>query len=172
MSSNSVSIDEEFSWFLGQPQDFPLGVITLDMDPRHVLAELLCVVVHTIRYMFVPSGLDLRRLLYFSCRAAAGFEAWVIGAMLCFFVTLMFVSGDLIVDTAIICVVRQAFRGRSIATIVLAETLNGLDMDFVDRGEFFWGAPILLYMWLLERHRFISANQIRMGVLHSPSLFF
>ena len=61
---------------------------------------------------------------------------------MCCFATLLFVSGDLVVDTAIILAVRQALWGCSIATIVLAETLNGLDMVSADRGEFFRGAPI------------------------------
>ena len=117
--------------------------------------------VRTIRYMFAQGGLDLRRLLHFTCGAAAGSEARTVGAMVCCFATLLFVSGDLIVDTAIIFVVLQAFRRRSIATLMLAATLNGLDVVSADRGEFFLGAPILLYMWLLERHRFVSANQIR-----------
>ena len=119
------------------------------MGPRHTLAELLSVEVHTIRYMFVPGGPDLRRLPHFSRGAAAGSEARIVGAMVCYFATLLFITGGLIVDTAIIFVVPQAFQGRSIATIVLADTLNGLDMVSADQGESFQGAPFLLYMWLL-----------------------
>ena len=105
--------------------------------------------VRTIWYMFVQGDLQL-----------AGSEARIVGAIVCCFAMLLFVTGNLIVDTAIIFAVHQAIRGRSIATIVLVETLNGLDIVFADQGEFFQGAPNLLYMWLLGRHRFVSANQI------------
>ena len=133
---------EEFSWFLGQCVDLPQGVITPSVGLRQVLAELLSVDVHRIRYMFVPGGLDLRRLLHFTRGAAAGSRARTVGAMVCCFATLLFVSGDLVVDTAIILAVRQALWSRSIATMVLAETLNGLDAVSAG-GEFFRGAPIV-----------------------------
>ena len=55
--------------------------------------------------------------------------------------------------------------------MVLAETLNGLDAVSVG-GEFFRGAPIIVYMWLLERHRFVSGAHTRIGILYTPGLFF
>lgn len=91
--------------------------------------------------------------------------------MVCCFATLLFVTGDLIVEVSIIYVVRQELGGRTIAPVVLAETMNGLDM-VTARGRFFWVAPILFYMWLLERFRFISANQILPGIMHDPGQFF
>ena len=81
----------EFSWFLGQREDLPQGVITPSVGPRRVLAELLSVDVHRIRYMFVPGGLDLRRLLHFTRGAVAGSRARTVGAMVCCFATLLFV---------------------------------------------------------------------------------
>lgn len=42
----------------------------------------------------------------------------------------------------------------------------------VDRGEIFLWSPILLYMWLLERFRFVFATRILVGVMHSPAHFF
>ena len=100
-----------------------------------------------------------------------GFTARTVGAMVCCFATLLFITGDLIVDTTIILAVRQALCGRSIATLVRAETLNGLDAVAAG-GEFFRGAPIIVYMWLLERHQFVRGGQTRIGILHTPGLFF
>lgn len=54
----------------------------------------------------------------------------------------------------------------------MAETLNGLDIVSATEEEFFQGAPILLYMWLLKRFRFILTNQIPPGIMHDSSLFF
>ena len=107
--------------------------------------------------MFVPGGLDLRRLLYFTRWAAAGSRARTVGAMVCCFAILLFVFGDLVVDTAIILAVRQVLWGRLIATMVLAETLNGLNAISAG-GEFFQGTPIIVYMWLLERVRLRSPD--------------
>lgn len=67
--------------------------------------------------------------------------------MVCYFAMLIFVTGDLIVDVSVIFDVRQALGGCLIASIVLAETLNGLDMVSTVEGGFFRGAP----MWLLKR---------------------
>ena len=156
---------------MGQREDLPQEVITPSIGPRRVLAELLFVDVHRIRYMFVPGGLDLRGLLHFTRGAVVGSTARTVGDTVCCFATLLFVSGDLVVDTAIILAVRQALWGRSIATMVLAETLNGLDVVAAG-GEFIRGASIIVYMWLLERHRFVRGSQTRIGILHTPGLFF
>ena len=45
---------------LGSALGFAVEVITPDVGPRQVLAELLSVEVRAIWYMFVPGGLDLR----------------------------------------------------------------------------------------------------------------
>ena len=121
---------------LGPTCGLAAGVITPSVGPRQVLAELLSVDELRIRYMFVRGGLDLRRLLHFTWGAVAGSIARTVGAMVCCFATLLFVSGDLVVDTAIILAVRQTLWGRLIVTLVLAETLNGLDAAAAG-GEFF-----------------------------------
>lgn len=74
------------------------------------------------------------------------------------FCTLLFVSDDLILDVCVIFAILQALGRCSISPVVLDEILNGLDIVSTVVGEFFRGAPILLYMWLLERFWFISTN--------------
>lgn len=107
--------------------------------------------------MFVLGRLDLRRLVHFLQRFEANSDTQIRGAIVCCFATLFFVTGNLVVDVSVLYVVHQALGGHSIAPVVLAETLNGLD-TIVARGEFFQGAPIILYNWLLEPFKFVSAN--------------
>lgn len=76
------------------------------------------------------------------------------------------------VHVSVIFAVRQALGGCSIAPVVMAETLNGMDMVSAVEGEFFRGAPIFLYMWLLERFWFVLTNQIPLDVMHDMGLFF
>lgn len=94
-------------------------------------------------------------------------SAQTIGTMVCYFATLLFVTGDLIVNVSIIFAICRALIGCSIVSIVLAETLNGLGMVSANEGEFFRGAPILLYMWLLERLRFVmdSCEDCKTGLI-------
>ena len=121
--------------------------------------------------MFVLGGLDLRQLLHFTHGAAMGSTARTVGAMVCCFATLLFVSDDLVVDTAIILAVRQAFWGRSIATMVLAETLNGLDA-MAAGGEFFrGGSHSCLYMVVGEVSLCSGASNSDWHSSHSWSIF-
>lgn len=99
-------IYEEFSWFQGQAKDLPLVILHLDIGPKQVLVGLLGVDVRAVRYMFVPGGLDLRRLVHFSRGFEVGSNVRVIGAMVSCFAMLLFVIGDLIVDISVIFDVR------------------------------------------------------------------
>lgn len=137
---------EEFSWVLGQAEDLPLAILHSDVGQGQVLAGLLGVDVRAVRYIFVPDGLDFRLLVHFSRGFKVSFDTQIMGAMMCCFATLLFVTGNLIVDANVVFIVRQALGECLIAPVVLAETLNGLDIVSVIEGEFFQGAPILLYM--------------------------
>ena len=54
----------------------------------------------------------------------------------------------------------------------MAETLNGLDAMATGQSEFFWGSPILLYMWLLELFRFVSDRGVGPAIMRNPARFF
>lgn len=60
-------------------------------------------------------------------------HARTIGAIVCCFATLLFITGGLIVDTSIILLIHQAMSGHSIVPFILVETLNGLDAVAADR---------------------------------------
>ena len=40
------------------------------------------------------------------------------------------------------------------------------------QSAFFWGAPMLLYMWLLERFRFVSDKGVGPVILRNPARSF
>lgn len=97
---------------MGQAKDLPLAVLRLDSAPRQALAELLGVQdVRRVRYMFVRGGLDLRRLVHFLRGFEVGSDTGTMGAMVCCFATLLFITGDLIVDVSVIFAVRQVMGG-------------------------------------------------------------
>lgn len=79
---------------------------------------------------YLSWGLDLRRLVQFlrETRDDPTYgHARTIGAIVCCFATLLFITGGLIVDTSIILLIHQAMSGHSIVPFILVETLNGLD---------------------------------------------
>lgn len=125
--------------------------------------------------MFTLEGLDLRRLVLFLRETGddpSFSHARTTRAIVWCYVILLFVTGDLVVNTHKVLLVQQALNGRSNLPFVLAETLNGLDVVAVNQGEFFWGSPILLYMWLLERLWFLSNRHVAVGIMRNPDSFF